>query len=768
MRQTKLIDVPLICGLAFLGVLRPSFLSAQPTDASSGEIVLLTPDVTKVVRLGSDEQASLRVTGPVNGRLAYELESFAGEVISADTDVALRQGETTRIEFPDSVYAESGIRWVRAEVKDGQKTVAEFNGSFACMEPARDKRSYGEGDFLFGIAYGASPDNLSPIAAKKSALIGITMLRSNPRWNWTQPKADEWDWSRVDELVKVHSREGISLQPLVNGTPRWATLPSANGIDQNGQASPPNLEDWRVWIRELAKRLKGRANYWEIWNEPDIGFFTGTQEQYFAMLRSAYEQIKNVDPTAVVMTGGFVSMVHHGRKPLMIERTLAEHHDYFDMLAYHTHGHFDNFREELDHRLLPYCKKVLPSARPLYFTETGMDTRLGERYQAITLPKKVVFAWSRGAVAYTWFSLHDHPNVDSPTKPGFTYGLCTSFRRIDSDRSWTWENMDYDVASPKASYVAMNTVTSVLHGARFVRQIGLGANCFVFEFVGRDGNGIDVMWRETKGKDTFDVVVASERDLEQVDLMGNTTPVAIERGKATVRVGSEPFFLCGAKSTPVRFMKARGAGTRPTPKGTLQLASGGLPSKPQLRLNSITQVVNLSEHDPHTAHLLWQGPEDLSVDVRIARDGDILNFEIDVRDDISDWTGANLAQRDRVELAIRSPATKGYWLILVSGDPRKQTGKNVPRIVIESFAGAPKVEPGAVVVTGKGGGSRLTYQLKLYCAPFPLTEDFELNLAVWDADGKGVGGWLEAVSGMTELRKGVDASNAWIRATTEK
>ncbi len=113
----------------------------------------------------------------------------------------------------------------------------------------------------------------------------------------------------------------------------------------------------------MAGRLKGNAKYWEISNEPDIGFFTGTQEQYFAMLQTAYQQIKAVDPSAVVMTGGFVSMVHHGRKPLMIEKVLAEHQDYFDMIAYHTHGHFDHFREELDDRLLPYCNEVLSSPR---------------------------------------------------------------------------------------------------------------------------------------------------------------------------------------------------------------------------------------------------------------------------------------------------------------------------------------------------------------------------------------------------------------------
>lgn len=763
MRPTGAGLFALVLGLVVPAYLLPNRSLAEQTD-TSGKIQLGTPDVTKVLRLGSEQRAYLTVIGPLKGRLHYEVESFAGEILQNDVQVSVGQGETKHIEFPNSVYVNGGIRWVRAQLRDGQKSIAKFEGAFACMEPARDKRSYEDGDFLFGIAYGASPDNLSPIAAKKSALIGITMLRSNPRWNWTQPKPDQWDWSRVDELTKVHQREGIALQPLVNGTPRWATLPSADGKNHFGQSSPPHEDAWRVWIRELAKRLNGKVKYWEIWNEPDIGFFTGTQQQYFAMLRTAYQEIKKVDPSAVVMTGGFVSMVHHGRKPLMIERTLADHHDYFDMIAYHTHGHFDNFREELDDRLRPYCESVLPGPRPLYFTETGMDTRMGERYQAITLPKKIVFAWSRGAVAYTWFSLHDHPNVDSPTKPGFTYGLCTSFRKIDPAESWTWENMDYEVSFPKASYVAMNTVASVLHGARFAKQIELGDDCYVFEFTGRDGNGIDVMWRETNSSDTFDVVIASAQDVRKIDIMGNATTVPVEQGRATLRVGNEPFFVCGTGASPVRFVEARGIGTRPVAKGTLTLAKGNLPNKPQLKLNSITQAVNLSEHDPHTAHLLWQGPEDLSADVRIAHVVKFLDVEVDVSDDLFDWESEDMAECDRVELAIRSPAAKGYYLIHVSGDPRMKSGKDAPRVTIESFGTAPKVEPSAVVVSGKGGGHRLTYSLRMDRRSFRLSEEVELNLAVWDADGKGVGGWLEATAGMEDLRKGDDVPRAWIKA----
>jgi hypothetical protein len=45
-----------------------------------------------------------------------------------------------------------------------------------------------------------------------------------------------------------------------------------------------------------------------------------------------------------------------------------------------------------------------------------------------------------------------------------------------------------------------------------------------------------------------------------------------------------------------------------------------------------------------------------------------------------------------------------------------------------------------------------------------LSEDAELNLAIWDADGKGVGGWLEAAPGMKGLRKGNNSPEVWIKA----
>ena len=67
MRFLTSIGVTLICGFTLPGWLLPDLASAQQVDTSKGQIQLVTPDVTKVVRLGSDERASLRADWSAQG-----------------------------------------------------------------------------------------------------------------------------------------------------------------------------------------------------------------------------------------------------------------------------------------------------------------------------------------------------------------------------------------------------------------------------------------------------------------------------------------------------------------------------------------------------------------------------------------------------------------------------------------------------------------------------------------------------------------------------
>jgi xylan 1,4-beta-xylosidase len=88
-------------------------------------------------------------------------------------------------------------------------------------------------------------------------------------------------------------------------------MPSALASNPNetityyrGITSPPS--DFRRWAELIEKTMRFLAEtyglkelhtwYFEIWNEPNIPFWTGTQAEYFQLYRSAALAIKKVDP----------------------------------------------------------------------------------------------------------------------------------------------------------------------------------------------------------------------------------------------------------------------------------------------------------------------------------------------------------------------------------------------------------------------------------------------------------------------------------------
>jgi hypothetical protein len=80
-------------------------------------------------------------------------------------------------------------------------------------------------------------------------------------------------------------------------TPGWA-----NG---NGPITKPpsDIADWEHYVREVVTRYKGKIDAYQIWNEADHDkFYTGTTVELVELASSAYDIIKDIDPSAVVLT----------------------------------------------------------------------------------------------------------------------------------------------------------------------------------------------------------------------------------------------------------------------------------------------------------------------------------------------------------------------------------------------------------------------------------------------------------------------------------
>jgi xylan 1,4-beta-xylosidase len=148
---------------------------------------------------------------------------------------------------------------------------------------------------------------------------GVPALKWGSTNAYTQGQYGQpiYDWTIVDRIMDAYVERRI--KPLVeigfmpealssHPTPyRHHWRPGDNyGDIFTGWAYPPtDYGKWRdlvyEWVRHSVQRY-GRAEvetwWWEVWNEPDIGYWRGTQEEFFKLYDFAAEGLKRALPTA--------------------------------------------------------------------------------------------------------------------------------------------------------------------------------------------------------------------------------------------------------------------------------------------------------------------------------------------------------------------------------------------------------------------------------------------------------------------------------------
>ena len=374
----------------------------------------------------------------------------------------------------------------------------------------------------------------------------------------------------MDFLVNLYSALGIEHQALFAFTAKWAApleaQQSRNWLDWNRCA--PDLDAWRTYVRTMAERYRGRIRYWEVWNEPDLsGFNKMSLDEYVALQKATYEEVKKVAPESVVMTGGFATLSDHPGK-----KSPTFHRDYlnlakgsFDVHAYHEHGSFAQFAQLVDGIFVPMRKETGTTA-PWYANETAINSMNGsERNQALTLFKKLLYAWSRGAIGYTWYDLRN--DGFDPLEGEHNYGMLTN---------------DFQ---PKPVYSVYNMLAGLYREMNYVKQLELGTNRWGFVFA--DGRDILIpAWDESGFGSAMTLAVKTDaKSAAAIDLMGNETPVALLDGMALLEVTALPYTLklAGAQS-------AEPAGT------LLELAAGGV-AVPGRTFRFSLNVFNPLKHD---------------------------------------------------------------------------------------------------------------------------------------------------------------------------
>ena len=137
-----------------------------------------------------------------------------------------------------------------------------------------------------------------------------TIQGAHARWlrfdiNWAVIQGggpSSYDWAPFDRVVQGAVARGINPLGVIAYTPSWAR---PSGTEDK---YAPSADAYATFAAAAVRHYAAMGVHtYEVWNEPNIVDFwkpAPNPAAYTALLRAAYQAIKQADPSATVLTGG--------------------------------------------------------------------------------------------------------------------------------------------------------------------------------------------------------------------------------------------------------------------------------------------------------------------------------------------------------------------------------------------------------------------------------------------------------------------------------
>lgn len=190
-------------------------------------------------------------------------------------------------------------------------------GAVVCTRPWRAALidRYAEDDSLFGINHAPPCPELLNLLRE----IGVLWVRDwSLKWETVASEPGRFDFTETDAVTDAVARHGVRILGLLPyPSSNWSSSAPADveptpgpGFDRRMVYMPRCLDDFARYVQATVEHYRGRIQAWEILNEPlycrggvlstDLGY---SVDDYVRLLRIAYETIKAVDSSALVVGG---------------------------------------------------------------------------------------------------------------------------------------------------------------------------------------------------------------------------------------------------------------------------------------------------------------------------------------------------------------------------------------------------------------------------------------------------------------------------------
>ncbi len=221
-------------------------------------------------------------------------------------------------------------------------------------------------------------------------------IRQFAYWDEIEPKHGEYDWSGWDQLAET-LRHQPGLEPVVvlMNSPPWAQ--NDRDIDYLRRTAPPrSLADFAAFCREFATRYGDLVDYYQIWDEPNLGDAWGGSDprpaDYVALLAAARKAILQADPAAIIVAAGLAPTVETSGRNISDIRYLEAMYAHgaralMDVVAGKPYGQFASPHDRrVDESLLNFSR-VIALREVMLSNADGKKPLWASNYGWNSLPK---------------------------------------------------------------------------------------------------------------------------------------------------------------------------------------------------------------------------------------------------------------------------------------------------------------------------------------------------------------------------------------------
>ncbi|QNN24149.1 glycoside hydrolase family 5 protein [Planctomycetales bacterium ZRK34] len=376
-------------------------------------------------------------------------------------------------------------------------------------------------------------DHLDLIAAA-----GIKVVRMDFTWAGIERTKGEYDFSAYDELTANLLKRGI--QPLYildysNKLYEEVSTDKRGRKRVNAPTKDETIEAFAAWARAAVDRFKDKGIIWEIWNEPNIGFWHPEPdvEMYNKLAHATCKAIREVDPDAIIVAPGTSRLPMDYLEKVFASGLLAE----IDGVTVHPYRHrgvppetvepeYRELRKLID-KYAPEGKKGMPilSGEWGYTTaETDRGSNLEQQAQFIVRQQLTNVLWDVPvSIWYDW--INDGPD---PKEHEHNFGIV---------------NRDL---SPKPSYTALKVMTTTLNGYRIAERLDTGdGRDFVLVMTKSGAPTKLVAWTIEEDRTvTIDTPLGGGA-IAVKGMLGDASNDSVSRadGKLTIKLTNSPIYI---------------------------------------------------------------------------------------------------------------------------------------------------------------------------------------------------------------------------------